>query len=258
MARVSAELSPEELPVNILSRGLAALVQDQQDRTQIEINGSVVNFELLDYSSGEHRFACDDRQPVELFGRKDGRERTKEIASTLGPSPASEILQTSPFGHLNYEPPDDGTGYGNASVKFTNDDEIVVRNAHIVIFDLPVNIKYWKGIVQSFNSARANLSGFSPSVAIVDIPASRWEKMKENERQYEGDRISETRRLEISMKGILKQNSGINGLVVTSRFVNRTAEGVEKGRFGETMIQRFPKEPLPTEVTSFIVDTLGQ
>lgn len=257
VACISTNVDHTKLSSEEIAEGLGYIIQNQKERASFEVNSAEVDFELLDYYSGEYKSDIIDQDPMRISRSESEGVSTEDLFNTLHPSPVADMLQINPFSHLDNLPPKRGSGIGDATMSINNN-EVQIRNAHIVIFDLPIDIEYWKGIQQSFNSARNNLSGFSPSIAVVDIPASRWDSMRDNDREYNGESVNGRKRLEISMKGILKQNTSINALVVTSRYSNRTTEGVERGRFGETMIHESPKVPLPSEIQTFLTESLAR
>lgn len=251
--------SDDELGENDISElaGEAAnLINSRGSSIEVSIANMSIRLEIIDYHEGERLIDIHEREPMRISkNNEEVNERFQRMGQNVSPNPLAEIAQTDILSHLE-KGPETGEVIPSLNVMFTDEGKVRVANAHIIEWNVPNQTNYVNGVKQSVDSATSNLSGYSPSLAFIHVPHSRLNEMRKEGTKYRGEPVSQHKRLEISLKGVLGNHDTLNGIVITSRMVDNQDNKVVSVRYGENHLHIDPKDELSQAVVEFLEEDL--
>lgn len=254
--RISSEDELADAEIDPLATAIARVINDQEDGDRLHVSGKAIDIKLVDYYPGARIIDPESDEGFDLF--KDNLEHIdmQTLAEQAQPGILGQVLGTDAFSHLDYEAdPARAAGTGNFYLRRTEDDLLKIVNAHVVEYDVPNEVDYARGVMSTINSSISNLSGYAPTASFIHIPFGRWTLLDDHDTTYKGETVTQRKRIEISIKGILGDNPNINAVVLTSRLVDRTGDGISSVRFGDPYFNRYPDTDTPDAFRTFLEDT---
>lgn len=251
--RIQSETELDESQLDGLAAEISILISDQKDSLTTVLGGQEIKLKLLDYCSGANEISLkpQDNGGLHMFEDSDEFD-TRTLSKQTKPSPIGKMLAMDPFSHLNYSVNTEAQGQAYAIPELSEDGNALIKNACIVEFDVLNKADYRRGIKSAIDTACDDLIGYSPGIAVIHVPFERWEKLNENKIPYQGEEISQRKRLEINVKGILLDNPHINAIVLTSRTLDRGGNQTVSGRFGYSYVNKYPSVTIQDEFESFL------
>jgi len=199
----------EESIDQIVDSAVEAVLQKKDTRCTVEgINYRVL---LKDYFTGTREIELD-------------RDELEQLMQFINP----DILQAfiSPFDHLQMSP---GMSI-RTMFKFTHRDTTICKQARVFDFTFP-NIAenhYKKVFNGTIKRGRDDLSGRSPSVLFVNLPAYEFEDMtRYSIKDHRGSTVSQFERLEQRIGGELNDSSSLNAIILSVSHFDTTPDDPE-------------------------------
>lgn len=254
--RISSHDELSDADIDPLATAIAAVINDQEDGDRVHISGKTIDIELVDYHPGARTIEPDAADGLDLFGENLEHIDIQTISEQAQPAMLGQMLGTDAFSHLNYEAdPASAGGTGNFHARFTEDGLLEIVNAYVVEYDVPNEVDYATGVMSTINTSTSNLSGYAPAAAFIHVPFGRWKLLNDYDTTYKGEAVTQRKRIEISIKGILGCNPNIDAVVLTSRLVDRSGDGITSVRFGDPYFNKYPDTNTPDTFRTFLEDT---
>lgn len=253
--RIQSETELFENQMETLAHEIVDVVNSQDDERRIIMDDNEINLTLIDYYSGARTIDFDPEgaSGLKLFGNNFEFIDMSEFANQAQPSIVGQLTAHELYSHLDHDvDPNSTQGSANASVKLTEEGELKIGNAYVVEYDTPNEVDYSRGIMSAINTSTSNLRDKSLSTAFIHIPMGRWNALENNYTEYNGEKVTQRKRVEISIKGILGKNPNINAIVLNSRLVDRSSGGVTSVRFGDPYFNKYPETSIPDEFERFL------
>jgi len=154
-------------------------------------------------------------------------------------------------------------GYYKLGFRIADDGEEYQVN-HIIDLDVPWEVDFHKKMETTIQTGRDRVSGFSPSVVMIDIPPRWAEVMKEKPAETpDGETVSQAYRMEGICYKEFNDSDSLNAISVNSRFWNimGAMQSISQGQNME-MVKRIdirtyantsPGNPLPEDFMRWVL-----
>lgn len=168
-----------------------------------------------------------------------------------GLSPHSIQKMLSPFDH-------DQTSPGaliDFGIKFTDEGKTVLKEGSVLDFNFPtIDSKFYDRIINTtFRKGRQDLSGCSPAVLFIHLPAYEIEDMdRYHVQEADYDPTRQTQRLDQRIEGQLKHSNSINAVVANTTYFNTKGNNCEIRRGFKMFKNPSPELSLPDDFEAFL------
>lgn len=147
----------------------------------------------------------------------------------------------------------------NAPIKFTSDGRSVTKGVQVINFNFPSIDEghYAKIVGNTIKRGRKDLSGRSPAVLYVFLPADEFEDMTRYIIPgHKDEEILQIKRLEQRIRGQLNDSSSLNAIVLTSKYLYNETNKAQIQRVYKAFENENPKSPLPDRFERFVEGNL--
>jgi hypothetical protein len=125
----------------------------------------------------------------------------------------------------------------NVMMMIKDDGTSIIKNPRCFFFKSKDDPDRIKSIINSINTAKKQLSSFGPGLIFVDHNVV-------NQYTYETDMT----RIKPLINDIIRNNSSISCVILTSTIINRTDQGTSYHHHGKTYVNENPRFPVPDEL----------
>lgn len=200
----SNHLKAEFTPV--LANSIVQMVNSRTFDKEINVGGSSFRLRIRDLS---HRNT--EPEIKNMAFTKVNYDFQRENPNEIVPSPQPDEsykfdLRDGGYYKMGYRIADDGEEY---------------QVNHIIDLDVPWKIDFHKKMETTIQTGRDRVSGFSPSVVMIDIPIRWAEVMKEKTAETpDGDTVLQASRMEGICYKEFNDSDSLNAISINSRFWN--------------------------------------
>ncbi|MDS0298241.1 hypothetical protein NDI76_05760 [Halogeometricum sp. S1BR25-6] len=232
--RLSGERPLTEEIVKPLAESAIQIVQKQGSRTTFEVEGAKYTVELVDYFTGEKEIAL-------------SIDELEQIMQFISPNSIKQLLV--PF---DYDRLSKGMEYTHmikpSATKST------IKKAHVIDYDFPTISKdHFSKVMNIIEEGRSDLSGHSPSVLFVRLPADEVDSMGSYMiEDHRGNEVSQLERLEQRVHGQLKQSKSLNAIITESLYYETDIGTMSTYTGFSTHLNTNPGKAIPDEFFSML------
>lgn len=220
--------------VDDLADEIAHLVERKKGKTTLELDGLEIRVTIEDYYEGG--YTLEDRGSL---------EEATEIFSESGDP-------LDPFPHIDYKLPNGlgDTAHSETLAEISRDQRPKLYNSIIYGFHSDVDYEFYiDWIMNAIQSAREDLSGHSPAVGIIDVPADKLETLNEfTTVDHTGNKVTLSERLGQRIWGQLLDSSSLNGLIITYTTSQEKERYTDHSRPFSSYIKEDASPPLPIPI----------
>lgn len=230
--RLSGERPLTEEVIEPIAESAIQIVQQQGSQITFEVEEAKYTVELVDYFTGEKEIALSIGE-------------LEQIMQFISPNTIKQLLV--PF---DYDRLSKGMRYTHMIKPSAT--KSIMKRAHVIDYDFPnISEDHFNKVMNIIEEGRSDLSGHSPSVLFVRLPADEVDSMGSYMiEDHHGNKVSQLKRLEQRVNGQLKQSKSLNAIITESLYYETDIGRMNTYTGFSTHINTNPQKSIPDKFFS--------